>query len=91
MPSRQAPVVVLKFGSSVLRDELSLPAAVAEIYREVRRGRRVVAVVSAFGVTTDTLLQDARRQCDRPDPHALARLLETGEARAAAHLGLALA
>ena len=42
MPSRQAPVVVLKFGSSVLRDELSLPAAVAEIYREVRRGRRLL-------------------------------------------------
>lgn len=84
------PVVVLKFGSSVLRDEAALPAAVLEIYREIRRGRRVVAVVSAFGMTTDTLLRSANEHFERPDPRCLARLLETGEARAAACLGLAL-
>ena len=43
------PIVVLKFGSSVLCDEAALPAAVLEIYREVRKDHRVVAVVSAFG------------------------------------------
>lgn len=85
------PIIVLKFGSSVLCDESALPIAVSEIYREVRQDRRVIAVVSAFGVTTDTLLQDARRLCEQPDPHGVARLLETGEARSAATLGLALA
>jgi len=45
------PITVLKFGSSVLRDEAALPAAVLEIYREVRQDRRVVAVVSALGET----------------------------------------
>ncbi len=85
------PIVVLKFGSSVLRSADDLPRAVLEIYRERRRGRRVVAVVSAFGETTDTLLRSARERFAEPDPDCLARLLETGESAAAATLGLALA
>ena len=85
-----SPIVVLKFGSSVLENHDALPAAVLEIYREIRRGRRVVAVVSAFGNRTDELLSSARQLFDEPDPSSLARLLETGEAEAAATLGLAL-
>jgi homoserine dehydrogenase len=84
------PIVVLKFGSSVLADESALPAVVLEIYREIRRGRRVVGVVSAFGSTTDDLIKKARDRFENPDPACLARLLETGEAAAAATLGLAL-
>jgi homoserine dehydrogenase len=84
------PIVVLKFGSSVLENHRALPAAVLEIYREIRRGRRVVAVVSAFGNKTDELLASARELFEEPDPACLARLLETGEAESAAILGLAL-
>src|SRR5215218_7680541 len=84
-------VTVLKFGSSVLRTEEDLPLAVHEIYGEWRRGARVLAVVSAFGDTTDGLLGRAERLCPEPEPSALAALLATGEATAAALLGLALA
>jgi len=84
------PIVVLKFGSSVLENHDKLPSAVLEIYREIRRGRRVVAVVSAFGNRTDELLTDAKNIFGEPDPSCLARLLETGEAESAATLGLAL-
>ena len=84
------PIVVLKFGSSVLVDEAALPAVILEIYRELRRGRRVVGVVSAFGSTTDDLIINARARFGEPDPACLARLLETGEAASAATLGLAL-
>jgi len=84
------PIVVLKFGSSVLADEAALPTVVLEIYREIRRGRRVVGVVSAFGDTTDNLINKANALCEDPDPACLARLLETGEAAAAATLGLVL-
>lgn len=85
------PVVVLKFGSSVLADETALPAVILEIYREIRRGHRVVGVVSAFGSTTDDLIRSARDKFgENPDPACLARLLETGEAVSAATLGLAL-
>lgn len=85
-----SPLTVLKFGSSVLHDESALPRAVSEIYRHVRRGHRVVAVVSAFGSTTDDLLAKAKLVADEPSPHLLAHLLATGETTSAAMLGLAL-
>ena len=83
-------VVVLKFGSSVLRSRADLPAAVHEIYRWYRDGRRVIAVVSAIGDATDLLLASARDLANEPEPYALAELLATGERAAAALLGVAL-
>jgi homoserine dehydrogenase len=83
-------LIVLKFGSSVLRSEADLPRAVHEIYRWIRDGFSVVAVVSAFGNTTDELLASARGYCEQPPEGALALLLSTGEKRAAALLALAL-
>ncbi|HKT23750.1 MAG TPA: hypothetical protein VJR04_04065, partial [Terriglobales bacterium] len=83
-------LIVLKFGSSVLRSEADLPRAVHEIYRWLRDGYSVVAVVSAFGKTTDQLLASAREYSDQPPEGALALLLSTGEKRAAALLALAL-
>jgi len=83
-------LIVLKFGSSVLRSEADLPRAAHEIYRWLRDGYSVVAVVSAFGNTTDQLLASARAYCEQPPEGALALLLSTGEKRAAALLALAL-
>ncbi len=83
-------VVVLKFGSSVLRDEKDLPSVVHEIYRWWRNGAQVIAVVSAFGDTTDRLTQRAEGVYEKPDKSALATLLATGEATASSLLSLAL-
>lgn len=83
-------VTVLKFGGSVLRSEDDLPRAVHEIYRHWRRGSQVLAVVSAFGGTTDELIDKSKTYGDDPHPEALATLLLTGEATSAALLGLAL-
>ena len=82
--------IVLKFGSSVIPSQAQLAHVVHEIYRYHRAGRRVVAVVSAIGSTTDTLLTTAREFGDRPSPTAVATLAATGEARAVALLTLAL-
>ncbi|HTF91120.1 MAG TPA: hypothetical protein VK843_22080, partial [Planctomycetota bacterium] len=81
---------VLKFGSSVLSSRRDISQALHEIYRELRDGVRVVAVVSALGRTTNRLLASARRTGPRPDPAALALLLATGEAQSVALLALAL-
>jgi homoserine dehydrogenase len=83
-------ITVLKFGSSVLRSEADLPKVVHEIYRAWREGERVIAVVSAFGDTTDQLLRRAENVCGQPDKSALATLLATGEAASSALLVLAL-
>jgi homoserine dehydrogenase len=53
------PIVVAKFGSSVLQTPDDIPEVVSEIYRIVRQGRQVVAVVSAFAGITDRLLAEA--------------------------------
>lgn len=81
---------VYKFGSSVLRDADDLTTVVHEIYRSVRDGCRVVAVVSAMGQDTDRLLASAQAITDEPEPEALAALLATGEAASQAQLAIAL-
>jgi homoserine dehydrogenase len=84
-------IAVLKFGSSVLASTSDLPRAVHEVYAHLRRGYRVVAVVSAIGDTTDRLLAEARTLSERPEPRDLAELLAGGERESAALFALALA
>ena len=84
-------IVVLKFGSSVLGSAADLPVAVDEIYRHVRAGRRVVAVVSAFAGVTDALIERAHGVGGRADPYAYASLVGSGEIESAAMLTLSLA
>jgi homoserine dehydrogenase len=83
-------IVVLKFGSSVLRHDQDLPKAVREIERWRRAGKQVVVVVSAFGDTTDELTRRASAVSDEPEAALLAALLATGETTTANLLGLAL-
>jgi homoserine dehydrogenase len=85
-----AEVIVLKFGSSVLRTVQDLPNAIHEIYRWVRDGYRVIAVVSAIGNTTEVLIRDSQMLCAVPEAFATAELLATGERASAALLGIAL-
>jgi homoserine dehydrogenase len=84
------PVIVLKFGSSVLTSEAAIPNAVHEVYRWYRRGFRVIAVVSALGRTTDKLIAQAKEYGAEPDPAHLASLLSIGESTSAALVALAL-
>jgi homoserine dehydrogenase len=84
----RSSTVVLKFGSSVLRTRADLPWVAQAIYAHVRRGERVVAVVSAFAGVTDALYARAREHGS--DPRATAALVATGEHESAALLALAL-
>lgn len=90
----RAPLCVLKFGSSVLACEADFDAAAQEVFRHVRRGEKVIAVVSALAGETDSLLaQGEQVGGSGTTPHAamLARLARVGELRSAALMGLALA
>ncbi|HEX2640611.1 MAG TPA: hypothetical protein VHL50_08575, partial [Pyrinomonadaceae bacterium] len=82
--------IILKFGGSVLREESDLAKAVHEIYRHWRKGKQVLAVVSALSGRTDELLERSRYFGSEPNPAAIASLLATGEATSAALLALAL-
>jgi homoserine dehydrogenase len=87
-------LIVLKFGSSILRTAADLPKAVHEIYRYTREGVGVVAVVSAFEGVTDRLI--AQAQALGADPatdvgvSGFATLVASGEREAAASLLIAL-
>ena len=59
------PVIVLKFGSSVLTAESSIPVAVHEIYRWYRRGYRVIAVVSAGNSSSIRVLEKLGMRFER--------------------------
>ena len=82
-------VVVLKFGSSVLRGPAHAPAVASEIYRHVRAGRRVVAVVSAFAGQTDRLLAEARALGLDHDNGLLPAYVAQGEEASAALTAIA--
>lgn len=82
------PIIVLKFGGSVLARTEDIARAVHECYRWFRDGYRVLAVVSAIGDTTDRLLEHAHRYGHAPHASARASLVATGEATSAAHLWL---
>ena len=88
------PLIVLKFGSSVLRTAADLPEAVHEIYRYSRNGFGVVAVVSAFEGVTDRLIAQAKALGADPahdiGVSGLAALVASGERETAASLQIAL-
>lgn len=84
-----AEVVVLKFGSSVLKSPADAPAVASEIYSHVRRGRKVVAVVSALAGETDKLLSEARQLGLDHDNELLPAYVVLGEERAAALVAIA--
>lgn len=93
MKAGAAPLCVLKFGSSVLGSEADYDAAAQEVFRHVRRGEKVIAVVSALAGETDALLaQGELVGGGGATPHAatMARLARVGELRSAALMGLAL-
>lgn len=83
-------IVVLKFGGSVLREDRDVASVVDEIYRWVRGGHKVVAVVSAIEGQTDALIERADQYGPGASDSAAAVLLATGELQSAALLGLAL-
>lgn len=84
------PVVVLKFGSSVLETVGRFADAAYEIAQEVLRGRCVVAVVSAAPGATDALLESVASLSRRPPPELVSRVVATGEAASVALMGVAL-
>ena len=86
----EAPLSVLKFGSSLLRSGSGFRTAASEVGRELARGRRVVVVVSAVAGDTDGLLERAGWVSDAPGRGLLAILLRTGEEAAVALMGLTL-
>jgi aspartate kinase len=104
-PARNAmPIVVDKFGGSVLREPGDIAAAVACVVAQREAGLRPLVVVSAFEGVTDAILRSAavllpdggsaltrpRQDPDSPFARETDRALATGEALSAALFALGL-
>lgn len=88
-PGRPPRLKILKFGSSVLRTPGDLPRVAGEIYRLVRQGDRVIAVVSALDGHTDALLQACNVASGGIPCSGIAEAVSLGEEQAAALLRIA--
>ncbi|MFG0274171.1 MAG: homoserine dehydrogenase [Phycisphaerales bacterium] len=83
---RRKPLIVLKFGGSVLGNADALTGVVHEIYRWRREGWRVLAVVSALAGRTDALGTVCHSIAPRLDGCAEAGVRALGELECAALL-----
>ncbi|MEM4409436.1 MAG: hypothetical protein QXI19_11920, partial [Candidatus Caldarchaeum sp.] len=84
------PVVVVKFGGSVLSDEKGVEKAAEYVGLLRSRGYKVVVVVSALKGVTDELLRSAQRLNPNAPPNLLDELLAMGERTSARLFALAL-
>ena len=71
--------LVMKFGGTSVADADRIKAAARRIVAQRESGRRVVAVLSARGKTTDELISMAEEVSPDPDRREMDMLLSTGE------------
>ncbi len=71
--------VVMKFGGTSVADAERIKRAARRIVAQREAGRRVVAVLSARGKTTDELIAMAEEVSATPDRREMDMLLSTGE------------
>jgi aspartate kinase len=71
--------VVMKFGGTSVADAERIKAAARRIVAQRESGKRVVAVLSARGKTTDQLIAMAEEVSPYPDRREMDMLLSTGE------------
>jgi aspartate kinase len=72
-------IVVMKFGGTSVAAADDIRRAARRIVAAREGGKRVVAVLSARGKTTDDLVAMASEVSERPDPRELDMLLSVGE------------
>jgi aspartate kinase len=77
--SAALPTIVMKFGGTSVADAERIKAAARRIVAQREAGKRVVAVLSARGKTTDDLIAAAEEVSAFPDPREMDMLLSTGE------------
>jgi aspartate kinase len=88
--AQASDIVVMKFGGTSVAGTEELKRAAKRIVAAREAGRRVVAVLSARGKTTDRLVEAAREMSPRPDPREMDMLLSIGERESCALCAMAI-
>jgi aspartate kinase len=79
MSGADSDIVVMKFGGSSVAGAEQIKRAARRMVSAREEGKRVVAVLSARGKTTDELVAQAMEISDRPVAREMDMLLSTGE------------
>ncbi len=79
MSATSHETIVMKFGGTSVADADRIKHAAQRIVAQRESGKRVVAVLSARGKTTDDLIAMAEEVSAVPDPREMDMLLSTGE------------
>ena len=82
--------VVLKFGGSSVADNIKLNVVAEKIKSFYKDNKKIVAVVSAQGKTTDELIKEAMSLSSIPNERELDVLLSCGEQISMAKLAILL-
>src|SRR5437588_1735573 len=82
--------IVMKFGGTSVADAGRIKRAARRIVAKREQGKRVVAVLSARGLTTDELIAMAEEVSPYPDPREMDMLLSTGERQSCALCAMAI-
>ncbi len=72
-------IKVIKFGGSSLTNDENLRKVTKKTIQFLQEGQKVVAILSAQGKTTDTLLAEAKRLSKNPNKRELDMLVSVGE------------
>jgi aspartate kinase len=80
----------MKFGGTSVADADRIKRAAKRIVAQRESGKRVVAVLSARGKTTDELIAMAEEVSPHPDPREMDMLLSTGERMSCALCAMAI-
>ena len=79
MTGTKSDIVVMKFGGTSVAGAEQIKRAASRIVAAQEAGKRVVAVLSARGKTTDELVAQALEISERPVAREMDMLLSTGE------------
>jgi len=86
----QAKLIVQKYGGTSVGDVKRLEAVAQRIVSYVKKGHKLVVVVSAMGDTTDELIDLSRKINQHPSEREMDMLISTGEQISSALLAMAI-
>ncbi len=83
-------IIVQKYGGSSVADADKIKKIASKLSNKIKKGSKLVVVVSAMGKTTDNLIKLAKEISNNLVPRELDMLLTTGEQVSASLLSIAL-
>jgi aspartate kinase len=83
-------LIVQKYGGTSVADTARIKEVARRVARTVRRGNRVVVVVSAMAGETDTMVRLSHEITDMPDDREMDLLLSSGERKTSALTAMAI-